>query len=198
MFTGIIESLGQIVHLDRREQETTITVNTSFSDLSLGESVAINGVCLTVAELPAPEHATFYVSPETIRCTNFAALDTQTKVNLERALAVGARMSGHWVQGHVDAVGEVTSRTQEQDSVVFELDIPPSAARYCVAKGSIALDGVSLTLNQVQQNTIQIQIIPHTLQATNLAEWQPGTKVNVETDILAKYMEKLCQTSKMQ
>jgi riboflavin synthase len=188
MFTGIIEKQGRV----RRPGERLL-VETDYADLALGESVAVNGCCLTVVEDDGGV-ALFHLSPETLERTNLGALTEGGTVNLERALQAGARLSGHIVQGHVDGLARLTRVTDEGDCHEIELSLPPSLGRYCVEKGSIALSGVSLTINRVTRQpdgsaTISLMIIPHTWTHTTLSSMRIGDQANVEVDILAKYVE---------
>jgi riboflavin synthase len=197
VFTGIITKVGKIIEkTERAKSECAFLIETGFSDLSLGESVAINGVCLTVAEFTPSGDASFYASPETLTRTNLGKLKRDSRVNLERALRVGDRLSGHWVQGHVDGVGEVVEISQTGESWNLSVRVPENLERYFVEKGSIALSGVSLTINSIDQNLISLMIIPHTWQNTNFFSLQSGDSVNIEVDILAKLMERQCLYAK--
>jgi riboflavin synthase len=206
MFTGIIERLGTIRSVEPSGLSTRLQVETGWTDLSLGESVAIDGVCLTVVETDSTGTAFFFVSAETISRTRFGALKPKDQVNLERALLLSTRLSGHLVQGHVDGLGTLRSTRAVGESRELEFSIPESLLRYCVEKGSIAINGVSLTLNEVRKTTsgeglVKVMIIPHTWTHTDLSLLQPGDPVHLETDILAKYAlknwELLCPTSAM-
>ena len=197
MFTGIITNVGKILSkTNSSTKECTLAVETNFTDLALGESVAINGVCLTVAEFEVSGNAIFYASPETLSRTNLGALEQGSRVNLERALRVGDRLSGHWVQGHVDGVGELTATRREGESWSLEIKFPEEMAKYFVEKGSVALNGVSLTVNSVQGNSMSLMIIPHTWQHTNFASLATGDPINIEVDILAKLLERQCLFAK--
>lgn len=198
MFSGIIESLGQIKAADLDQGKLVLQVATGFGDLSLGESVAVNGVCLTVVTFDAAGLATFYASAETLARTNLGTLRAQGMVNLERAVSLSTRLSGHLVQGHVDGQAELLSIVPEAGAYLIALQLPQALARYAVEKGSIALDGISLTLNAVQDQQdgtaiIRLTIIPHTWAHTNLQVRQVGDRLNVESDIFAKYVERLCK-----
>lgn len=194
MFTGIIQKLGSVTELVRSpsdpKTELKLRLESDFNDVTLGESIAINGVCLTVTEFTSEGSLFFYVSRETLERTNFDGLKERDSVNLERALRASDRLSGHIVQGHVDGLASFLGSRAIGDSYEVRFELPESLSRYCVEKGSIALNGVSLTLNQVQGNEISIMLIPHTWEHTNLSKIQPGAKVNVEIDIFAKYFEK--------
>lgn len=200
MFSGIIEHLGQVRQASLDQGSLTLDLDTGFADLTLGESVAVNGVCLTVVTFDPQGRARFYASPETLARTNIGTLAPGQPVNLERAVALATRLSGHVVQGHVDGLARLETVTPDAGAQKITLILPASLSRYCVEKGSIALDGISLTLNAVEDlpdgsARIHLTIIPHTWTHTNLAARQPGDPVNVETDILAKYVERLCKTS---
>lgn len=198
MFSGIIERLGRVSAASRSEGNLTLTLATGFPDLTLGESVAVNGTCLTVVTFDATGTATFFVSRESLDRTNLGSLAQGDPVNLERAVALSTRLSGHLVQGHVDGLAHLTEVIPDAEAHRIALSLPPSLARYAVEKGSIALDGISLTLNAVEDQpdgsaTIRLTIIPHTWGATNLHARRPGDVVNVESDIVAKYVERLCK-----
>lgn len=196
MFSGIIENLGSVLSVTSKPDARIFTIETGFPDLSLGESVAVNGVCLTVTACQADGKATFFVSTETLSRSSLGAVIQGHYVNLERACTPSTRLSGHIVQGHVDAVGHITRLDQTGDVYDLRVSIPESLRRYVVEKGSIALDGISLTVNQVgkgAQDTAEmaLMIIPHTWQHTALSEKQVGDPLNIEVDILAKYIESL-------
>ncbi len=185
MFTGIVEAVGRIVALSPLEIDCGAMDR---SDLSIGDSVCVQGVCLTVTRLTA-RGFTADVSAETHRVTN--GLGAPGEVNLEKALALGERLGGHLVTGHVDGVGEVVSRT---DGVVA-FRAPQGLQRFIAAKGSIAVDGVSLTVNRVDEACFEVNLIPHTLQVTTLSRLAPGTRVNLEVDLVARYVERLLAQS---
>jgi len=193
MFTGIIQKLGKISDIKKSAQEQTWVVATSFSDLTLGESVAINGVCLTVTETTSNGLAHFFLSSETLEKTQLKTLNSGDTVNLERALALGDRLSGHIVQGHVDTVGTLQSISNHEESFDLEVKLPSALLRYCIEKGSITLDGVSLTINSIKNDSIFIRLIPHTWTHTRFHTLKKGALINVEVDLIAKYAEKLCQ-----
>ena len=200
MFSGIIEKLGQVRSAVLADGNLTLDLETGFGDLDLGESVAVNGTCLTVAGFGASGLAQFYVSPETLERTNLGTLRAGAAVNLERTVAMATRLSGHLVQGHVDGLAHLDAVTPDAGAYRIELTLPQSLARYCVEKGSIALDGISLTLNTVTDLPeggcrIYLTIIPHTWTHTNLQNRKPGDLLNVESDVIAKYVERLCKPS---
>jgi len=198
MFSGIIETLGRVDRADLTEGNLTLHLATGFADLTLGESVAVNGTCLTVVTFDPQGAASFYVSRESLARTNLGSLRAQDPVNLERAVAMSTRLSGHLVQGHVDGLARLTQVTPDAGAYKIELNLPAAVARYAVEKGSIALDGISLTLNAVTDlpdgsAQIHLTIIPHTWDATNLHARRPGDLLNVESDVIAKYVERLCK-----
>ena len=189
MFTGLIEDMGTVTALQRVPQGLRLTIRTRFDDLQNGESMAVNGVCLTAVG-PVPNQFTADVSAETLSRTTLGTLEQGDKVNLERPMALGERLGGHLVLGHVDAVGEVVSKTPVGEGVRVELRLPKSIQKYVVEKGSIAIDGISLTVNEVHDpDRIALFLIPETLRATK----PMGPKVNLEVDILAKHIERLLQ-----
>lgn len=198
MFSGIIERLEPVKAVSFKDQTMVLVIQTGFGDLELGESVAVNGVCLTVIEFHQNHSATFFVSAETIARSNLGQLAAGDLVNLERAVKLETRLSGHLVQGHVDGMATLTSVTAAGEGQCLEFALPAALGRYCVEKGSITLNGISLTLNAVtqvadQSCNIQITIIPHTWEHTNLSAIATGDKINVEVDVIAKYVENLCQ-----
>ena len=174
-----------------------LVLETGWNDLEPGESIAVNGVCLTVTEFAREGRATFFVSPETLSRTNLGRLAGGARVNLERSVRLESRLSGHLVQGHVDGKARLTSISPEGGAHRLELALPAELARYCVEKGSIALDGISLTINSLAagegETRIGVTIIPHTWEHTNLNTARPGDDINVEVDVMAKYVERLCQ-----
>ncbi|MDI2091707.1 riboflavin synthase [Commensalibacter oyaizuii] len=206
MFSGIIESLGTIQSINREKDAIVIVVQTGIKDLTLGESVAVNGVCLTVTHSNHEGNASFFVSSETLDRTNLGQLTNTKRVNLERAVTPSTRLSGHIVQGHVDATGRFVNVQKSGDAHQVFFAFPQQLRKYVVEKGSIAIDGVSLTLNgigELGQNganadefIIHIMIIPHTWEHTTLGHLTLGDKVNVEVDIIAKYVENLCIVQK--
>lgn len=199
MFTGIIEELGRIEAIDPAGDDVRLTVHGPLvtSDASRGDSIAVNGVCLTVTDLgeagDSASSATFTadVMPETLTHSSLGALTPGSPVNLERAVRVDARLGGHIVQGHVDGVGTIADRTPGDRWEVVRVSIPVALARYVVDKGSITLDGVSLTVSGVGTDWLEVSLIPETLARTTLGTAAVGSPVNVEVDVLAKYVEKL-------
>ncbi len=194
MFTGIIEATGRIDALRYTSDGMALTVSAPEIAPSLkpGDSIAVNGVCLTAVR-SAGSAFECDLSPETVTRTSFAMAKEGARVNLERPLAVGARMGGHFVQGHVDGMGTLISMIPSGEGVVTTVEYPPELERYLVSKGSIAVDGISLTVASLQSNRFSVAVIPYTLEHTNLAEIRPGNKVNLEADILAKYFVRFFQ-----
>ena len=197
MFSGIIERLSKVRQAAKQDSTLILTLETGYPDLEMGESIAVNGVCLTVVEFAPSGLAKFFVSAETIDRSNLGQLTAAGFVNLERSVRLETRLSGHLVQGHVDGKATLAKVTPQDGAYLIELTLPRSVARYCVEKGSIALNGISLTLNAVEdsadQTVIRLTIIPHTWEHTNLQHLSPGADVNVEVDVMAKYVERLCQ-----
>lgn len=193
MFTGIIQGLGTITQLQNRGDDIRLTVASKqldMSDVALGDSIATNGVCLTVVDFSA-EHYTADVSAETIKYTGFANYSVGSKVNLEKALRPIDRLGGHIVSGHVDGVGTVSKVNHHTDYVEIWISAPTELAKYIAHKGSITVDGVSLTVNDVDGCDFMLWIIPHTLQETVIGTYRPGSKVNLEVDVIARYLERL-------
>jgi riboflavin synthase len=187
MFTGLVEAMGTVC--ERRDQGAGVRLRIDESliaeDAPLGASIAVNGVCLTVVERDAASFA-FDLGPETLRCTNLGGLRLGERVNLERSLRAGARLGGHIVQGHVDGVGQVLRREPQQDWETVWFSCDKSVGRFLVRKGSIAVDGVSLTVVDASPEAFSVALIPHTLQMTTLGLKQPGATVNLETDLFAR------------
>ena len=193
MFTGIVEELGRITAITKLEDNAirlTISGPTVLSDANLGDSICVNGVCLTVAEKTNSEF-TADVMSETINRTTIADLIVDSKVNLERPVTLATRLGGHLVQGHVDAVGSVSARVHSENWDVVTITPPKELLKYIVEKGSITIDGTSLTVSAVDEKTFSVSLIPATLDKTTLGIRQIGDRVNLEVDVLAKYVEKL-------
>jgi riboflavin synthase len=193
MFTGIIQAIGTIAALEPKGQDVRVRVQTGkldLSDVQLGDSIAVNGVCLTAVDLPGDG---FWadVSGETLSRTTFAALQKGSQANLEKALTPTTRLGGHLVSGHVDGIGEIISRKTEGRSERFVIRAPNELAKYIAEKGSICVDGISLTVNGVRGAEFELNIVPHTLVETTMSEFKPGTQVNLEVDIIARYLERL-------
>jgi riboflavin synthase len=191
MFTGIIQTVGQVAAIDRRGGDARLHIaGLPLQGGALGESIAVSGVCLTAVEFTGDGFVAD-VSAETLACTTLGTWSVGQRVNLERALAVGERLGGHIVSGHVDGVGEVVSRQADGRSQRFILRAPAALARYIAAKGSITVDGVSLTVNAVSGAQFGVNIVPHTLTHTSLDALRAGSRVNLEVDLLARYLERL-------
>ncbi|TWC36249.1 riboflavin synthase alpha chain [Pseudomonas sp. SJZ079] len=193
MFTGIIEAIGSIRALSPKGGDVRVYVETAkldLSDVKLGDSIAVNGVCLTAVELPGDG---FWadVSRETLACTAFVDLKAGSKVNLEKALTPTSRLGGHLVSGHIDGVGEVIERADNARAVQFKIRAPRELAKYIAHKGSITVDGTSLTVNAVNGAEFELTIVPHTLAETIMIDYRPGRLVNLEVDLLARYLERL-------
>ena len=192
MFSGIIEEVGVISKLEVFDTSRTITVSCKkvLEDLELGDSVSVNGVCLTVTQLESKFFIADIVN-ETLLKTTLGDLKAECRVNLERAMRYNQRVGGHLVQGHVDTTAELIMINKTDQWTEITLEIQSEFIKYCIYKGSIAIDGVSLTIAEIEKNNIKIALIPHTLDLTILSDYQVGDKVNIETDMNAKYIEKL-------
>ncbi|MGB2853805.1 MAG: riboflavin synthase [Dehalococcoidia bacterium] len=188
MFTGIIEEVGAV--REYNPGKLTISAAKLIEDTKEGDSISVNGACLTVTEL-SKDSFSVDVMPETLRRTNLGLLQPGDKVNLERALAVGSRLGGHFVQGHVDETGRVISITPEEEALLVRFEAPQEIMRYIVRKGFIAVDGVSLTVVECNSSSFEVSLVAYTQQTTNLASKRPGDVVNLEVDIIAKYVERL-------
>ncbi len=190
MFTGIIEGLGTVREA-RTGQGVSLTVQADFelADARIGDSIAVSGACLTVVRLSG-KIFTADVSPETCEKTSLGRARPGDRVNLERALTLSGRLDGHLVTGHVDGLGAVKSIRTEENALVFTFSAPPELTRLMVAKGSVAVDGVSLTINTCDENGFSVSVIPHTARITSLGGKKPGDPVNLETDVIGKYVEK--------
>jgi riboflavin synthase len=192
VFTGLVEGVGEIVGISRLAEGLRLAVRSMFpaAELSLGDSVAVAGACLTVVAITPPS-VSFEVSPETLARTTFTLKKVGDRVNLERALKLGDRLGGHLVTGHVDGLGLLRERREGPAFMTLKFEMPAPLSRYVIDKGSIAVDGVSLTVNACRENTFTVNIIPHTAQQTTIARLKTGDRVNLETDIIGKYVEKL-------
>jgi riboflavin synthase len=193
MFTGIIQSVGQIRRLEPRGGDVRLTIGTGklpLAGASLGDSIAVNGVCLTAVAL-TPDSFAADVSRETLSLTTLGDLTPGSPVNLEQALTLATPLGGHLVSGHVDGVGRVLERAQDGRSWRLRIEAPAELARYIAHKGSICVDGVSLTVNGVDGACFDLNIVPHTLDETIIARYQAGTRVNLEVDLIARYLERL-------
>jgi len=193
MFTGIVRDIGTVARIHRVGGDLRLTIESGglpWTDYDVGDSIMVNGVCLTAVEL-SPQGFVTDVSAETIAVTALSALAEGARVNLEPALAVGERLGGHLVSGHVDCIGVIAARHGDARSVRLAVTIPPDYARYVAKKGSVCVDGISLTVNEVSAQGFEVNIIPHTAEVTIAAGYAPGTEVNIEVDLLARYLERL-------
>ncbi len=189
MFTGIIEDLGSVLTCRHRADSAVLKIETHLppSSFQLGDSVAVDGACLTISRMEEGV-LTFVVSHESIRTTSLKFLNTNDVVHLERALSLGSRLGGHLVTGHVDGLGEIVDKKNQADNLDLTIAADENISPYLVPKGSVAVAGVSLTINQPRGNRFRITLVPHTLAKTNLGKWNPGKKLNLEADILGKYV----------
>ncbi len=192
MFTGLIEATGRLVSLQRGGGGAVLEVTSPLpvQEIAVGDSVAVNGVCLTVTRIGAGT-LTFDVSPETVARSTFASLSPGAPLNLERALRLGGRLDGHLVTGHVDCTARLEQKSRRDNAVLLTFRLPEEQARLLVEKGSVAVDGISLTVNELQEDRFAVTIIPHTLARTTLGELGIGGTVNIETDIIGKYVARL-------
>ncbi|GAA2103426.1 riboflavin synthase [Streptomyces albiaxialis] len=192
MFTGIVEELGEVVSVEDRGDAARLRLRGPLvtGDVEHGDSIAVNGVCLTVVDVADGEF-TADVIAETLSRSSLGALAPGSRVNLERAMALGARLDGHLVQGHVDGTGTIAARTDSDSGTDITVDLPPGLGKYLVEKGSITVDGISLTVVEVTDGHFTVSLIPTTLALTTLGHKQPGEPVNLEVDVLAKYVERL-------
>jgi len=190
VFTGIIEELGVVKQIERQQTvRLAILAKTVLEDLKIGDSITVNGVCLTVVGFDTSE-ITVEISPETLAVTSLGVVKVGDGVNLERAMRLSDRLGGHMVSGHVDGVGHIRERRLEGDSYVLCIEGPQEVLKYCVKKGSIAVDGISLTLNDVTERDFTVTIIPHTAKVTTLGLKGVGDGVNLEVDVVGKYIER--------
>ena len=195
MFTGIVQGVGTVRAVEPRGGDVTLWVDTGavpLADVKVGGSIAVNGACLTAVQLE-PRAFAADVSRETLSLTTAGEWVPGTRVNIEKALTAGQALGGHYVTGHVDGVGRVVSRHDDARSVRVEFEVPQDLARYVARKGSVCVDGVSLTVNGVSGRRFDVNLVPHTLELTILGGYQPGTRVNVEVDIIARYLERMLE-----
>jgi len=193
MFTGIIESIGKIAKMEKRGGDVRLHIATGkldLSDVALGDSIAVNGVCLTAVVLPGDGFVAD-VSNETLSLTSLGQLSTGSPVNLEKALTMSTRLGGHLVSGHVDGLGEVVAKSEDARSIRFTVKAPDELAKYIAHKGSITVDGTSLTVNAVSGAEFELNIVPHTAQETIMSEYEVGRTLNLEVDLVARYLERL-------
>lgn len=196
MFTGIVQAVGQITDIAPSGDDVKLTIATAgldLKDVAIGDSIAVNGVCLTATSLGKDKfHA--HVSHETLSCT--VGLDSPRQVNLEKALRFSDRLGGHLVSGHVDGVGQIVRFEEAGDCMLLAVRAPHALSRYIAVKGSIAIDGVSLTVNHVEKDTFSVNLIPHTLEMTSLKTLGVGSRVNLEVDLIARYVERMAEWGK--
>ena len=194
MFSGIVEEMGAVTSMEKTLASTRMTILASvvMTDLKIGDSVSVNGTCLTVVTKSERELCV-EVSTETLSVTTLGLMTAGTPVNLERAMKLNERIGGHLVAGHVDGVGTIRSRHQEGNAIFFTIEAPAEILRYCVIKGSITVDGISLTINEVADHSFTVAIIPHTAKVTTLGLKQVNDTVNLESDLIGRYVERLLQ-----
>lgn len=193
MFTGIVEAVGTLTAITPKGEDITISVNAGkldMSDVKLGDSIAANGVCLTVVAFDSHSYSAD-LSLETLKKSGFADYKVGDKVNLEKAMLPTTRFGGHIVSGHVDGVGEIVERNQVGRAIEFWVAMPAELSKYVAEKGSMTVDGISLTVNDLRKNAFKLTIVPHTTQETTIDHFQVGRKVNLEVDVLARYLERL-------
>jgi len=198
MFTGLIQSVAKLAALTPQRESSVFTIQTQpdfLVGVELGDSIAVNGVCLTVTALSETTF-TVDVSAETLSCTTFGSLQLQQSLNLEKALTLAQPLGGHLVTGHVDGVGDVVKLHRTDESILIAIQAPNTIAKYIARKGSISVDGISLTVNQVEHLIFEVNIIPHTWKNTAILDYQIGTRVNLEIDLLARYVERMHEFEK--
>ncbi|HIE64705.1 MAG TPA: riboflavin synthase [Nitrospiria bacterium] len=195
MFSGIIEEMGSVHQLTRSGQAIRMIISAAkvTEGLSEGESIAVNGACLTALDIQ-PDHFAVDISPETARVTNLGALKAGEAVNLERAMRLSDRLNGHLVSGHIDGIGLICAKRDEENAVILSVEAPAEILRHTIQKGSITIDGVSMTVNGLTERTLTVSMIPHTARVTTLGKKGVGTSVNLESDLIGKYVEKLLGT----
>jgi riboflavin synthase len=196
VFTGIVRELGAVVASDDAAGGRSLVVQAAVTAVrtNVGDSVSVNGCCLTATAV-ADERISFHAVPETIARTTLGRLRVEDRVNVEPAVRAGEPLGGHYVQGHVDAVGRVQSVGSEGEALRVFVEAPENVLRYCVEKGSVTVDGVSLTVAELADDAFAVALVPHTLEATTLSELAPGSEVNLEADVLAKYVDRLLRAS---
>jgi len=193
MFTGVVQTVGKVRAIEPRSGDVRMHIHAAGLDMKvmkIGDSIAVNGCCLTVIE-KLPEGISVDASRETLELTTLAAFQSGTPVNLESAMTLSTPLGGHMVSGHVDGVGLVQGRREDGRSLRFDIEAPVGLAHYIARKGSICVDGVSLTINAVEAHSFQVNIIPHTLEHTIMRDYRTGTRVNLEVDLIARYLERL-------
>ena len=194
MFTGIIKQIGTVTELTRMGDSARLGIDAQFDDqLEIGESISVNGACLTVEQVK-PGKVWFTLTPETLQRTTLGRLSPGDRVNLERALQMGDRLGGHLIAGHVDGVGRAVAMNRRGDSAEAVFEFSEELAPYLAPKGSVAVDGVSLTVVDLSDTRFTVALVKHTLESTTLGQLKPGDQVNIEADLLARYLERLLQT----
>jgi riboflavin synthase len=199
MFTGIVETTGRVARIEPRGGDVRLLIDAGtldIRDVAIGDSIAVSGVCLTVVEIESSRTLAFDVSTETLARTSLGSLAEGARVNLEKALRLSDRLGGHLVSGHVDGLGRVVAIGMDARSQRWTFELPPGLARYAAPKGSIAIDGVSLTINEVDDARVGVNLIPHTIEVTTLGDRKIGDPVNVEMDMVARYVERLMVVGK--
>ncbi len=195
MFTGIIQTIGNISRIESKDSDSHIIFKAEkniLDDMKIGDSISVNGVCLSIT---GKAESTFSVdvSNETMRLTTFSVLKVNNNVNLEKAMVLSDRISGHFVSGHIDGIGIVKEKKKVGRSISFLIEFPADLKKFVSKKGSISIDGVSLTINSIKDNNFDVNIIPHTLSETIMSEYKEDTKVNIEVDLIARYLDKLIE-----
>ncbi|GJM05124.1 MAG: riboflavin synthase subunit alpha [marine bacterium B5-7] len=193
MFTGIIQTTGEISAIDAHGSDSRFvfsTGNMDLTDLKVGDSIAVNGACLTIIDKDADCFAAD-LSNETLKLTTFSKLGVGSRINLEKAMQLSDRLNGHMVSGHVDGIGQVIDLVDDARSVRYTIEVPATLSRYLSKKGSVTVDGVSLTINTVEGSTFSVNIIPHTLSETIFSGYETGSRVNIEVDLIARYLDQL-------
>jgi len=193
MFTGIIQAIGNISKIDSNSPDSRVVFKAGkmkLDDVKIGDSISVNGVCLSITEKTKDSFSSD-LSSETLSLTTFIEMRANSKVNLEKAMNFSSRVNGHLIAGHVDGVGVIKEMKNDGRSILILIEFPEELEKYISKKGSIAVDGVSLTINGTKENTFSINIIPHTLSGSIISEYNIGTKVNIEVDLIARYLEKL-------
>jgi len=198
MFTGIVEEMGLVTGVVRSQTAARMTVQakTVMEEITLGASIAINGTCVTALNL-RPTTFSFDISPETAHLTNIGHLNAGDRVNLERPMRLSDRLSGHMVSGHIEGMGRIYGKKSEENALIISIEIPSHLLKYCIAKGSIALDGVSMTINGLDERGITISVIPHTAMMTTLGHKGVGGVLNVESDLIGRYVERLLESGEV-